>query len=127
MRNRFRVLIVDDEVASVEALSRFLTRSGYQVMATTCLEKALELDATDPADVLITDLRMPKGHGLDLVAALRQRRPGTPVIITTGWGDDASSLLAEEPADTVLLHKPVDPLHLRDFLKAMTEAARPPS
>jgi CheY-like chemotaxis protein len=81
------VLIIDDEVEVSQALRRVLERAGYQV--TTCLSGADGLVAfgNAPADVVITDIIMPKMNGVAVMQSSRALRPKTRIIAISGGGN----------------------------------------
>jgi PAS domain S-box-containing protein len=84
-----RILIVDDEPAIVSLLQRMLEGRGYQVMAFTSSEEAVDAFRRAPSsiDAVITDQTMPRLNGLDLAAAVHALRPDVPVLLTTGYVD----------------------------------------
>jgi CheY-like chemotaxis protein len=81
------VLIIDDEPEVSDALRRVLERSGFTVA--TCMAGPDGLSAFEraPADVVITDIIMPKMHGIDVIKAIRARRPQTRIIAISGGGN----------------------------------------
>ncbi len=79
-----RVLVVEDDDLVGNALAISLRRVGYDVAVARGVEEALVAYDAAPADVVVTDLLMPGGTGLDLLKALDQRDPLVPVIIVTG-------------------------------------------
>jgi len=78
------ILVVDDEKAAADALAHYLTALGCRVSIAGTGQKAWDVFAADPADVVITDLRMPAGNGEQLVEKLRDFDPLLPIIIVTG-------------------------------------------
>lgn len=113
------VLLVDDEAISALALQRFLARKGYRVTTAGDGLAALDLDASDPADLVVTDVRMPKLGGTELVRRLRQARPELPVVIVTGYmaaDPEAAGLTGPR---TVVLTKPLDPEALLATVREM--------
>jgi len=81
------VLIIDDEVEVSQALRRILERAGFTV--TTCLSGAEGLEAFEraPADVVITDIIMPKMNGIALMKSIREHHPRTRIIAISGGGN----------------------------------------
>ena len=82
-----RVLVVDDEEALCLSLTQLLTRLGYQVVAKSRPEAALELFATAPGEfaLVLTDLTMPGMTGLDLAQQMLLLRPDARVVLMSGF------------------------------------------
>lgn len=78
------VMIVEDEPATAEILSRFIAWRGYRVTAVPNGRHALERLRGDPADIVITDLDMPMLDGESLIAELKSASNRPPVIVVTG-------------------------------------------
>jgi two-component system OmpR family response regulator len=76
-----RALLVEDDAAIAEFVTRGLREAGYAVDHAADGESGLDLAATEPYDVAIVDLMLPKRDGLSLIEALRARRVTTPVLI----------------------------------------------
>lgn len=97
------ILIAEDESLVALALAAVLEDQGFRVTVTHNGRQALEADARDAADILVTDLRMPVMEGGELIREIRRSRPGLPVVVMTANGD----LLPREERDrTFLLRKP---------------------
>ena len=109
LRDRRRVLLVDDDPLVLRTVARALTRAGHAVechgAATTALAALRGVPAR--ADVIVTDLTMPGQTGLDLVRALRAAGIGTPVILCSGYLDAPTATDARGLGVTQLLDKPV--------------------
>lgn len=80
-----RVLIVDDE-AQMRGLLEDLLEGDYQVLTASNGAEALQLLEQDGAELIITDLVMPKMNGIDLVMAVRQQYPALKIIAISGGG-----------------------------------------
>jgi signal transduction histidine kinase/ActR/RegA family two-component response regulator len=78
-----RLLIVDDESSVLEVICMFL-EPAFEIVATTDPSSALETLRTESFSGVITDMRMPKISGLDVLRAAKQHAAGLPVIIMTG-------------------------------------------
>ncbi len=102
------IMVVDDERAAAASVGNYLTELGHRVTLCTSGSQAHETFMRDPADVVITDLRMPSGGGEQLVERLRDFDPLLPVIIVTGHLG-ATERLAENLQDDrcAVLKKPV--------------------
>ena len=81
-----RVLVVDDEEPMRHMLGLLLAREGYQVRQAASAEDALEALAAAPADVVLSDVRMPGMGGLGLVEQVRARWPELTVIVMSAFG-----------------------------------------
>ena len=81
------VLIIDDEAEVSLALRRVLERAGFSV--STCLgsDEGLAAFQKAPADLVITDIIMPKMNGIALLQAIRAHRPQTRIIAIAGGGN----------------------------------------
>ena len=81
---RSRVLIVDDELDVLNVMKEMLDRLGFESSAVTSSVKAIELVKDTQFDLIITDLIMPDGNGLELIHKIRSLKQGIPIIITAG-------------------------------------------
>lgn len=82
------VLLVDDDESVRKLISRFLSLSGFRVLAAESGPKALPVwqEHKESVDLLLTDMMMPEGiSGLDLAGQLQAERPGLPVLFTSGY------------------------------------------
>lgn len=101
LKNEVTVLVVDDEEMLRSLLERILIKEGYQVETAADGAAALDNLRAKAYDLLITDIKMPKQSGLDLLKEVKKEFPGTAVIIMTAYGDsftvkDAMLLGADE-------------------------------
>ena len=71
-----RVLLVDDHADTLRSMDRLLRVRGYQVCVASTVAAALEAAATHPFDLLISDVGLPDGSGMDLMRELRLRYGG---------------------------------------------------
>ena len=81
-----RILVVDDEIEVGAAVRRVLERAGYAVTLANNATEGLEAVAQQPPDVVITDIIMPKVHGVELINTLRERYPRIRIIAISGGG-----------------------------------------
>ena len=101
------ILLVDDEAELLGEVARYLQRRGHQVHTALSFAAGQELidNAVEP-DVLISDVRMPGGTGLDLAHRVRERHPDWRVIIMTGHLDEEQIGSAEDLGAAAVLFKP---------------------
>jgi DNA-binding NtrC family response regulator len=103
-----RVLVVDDEASARSGLEKLLRQEGYAVDVAPDGPAALEIASERPPDVVITDLKMPKMDGVELLGKLHEQDPDLPVIVVTAFGDVSSAVRAMRAGAEDYLTKPVD-------------------
>ena len=101
-----RVLLVDDEDAFREITSEELTHIGYALDACRTLGEARRLLAKKTFDVVLIDLRLPDGDGLDLLAGFHASHPGTQVVVLTAYGSVEVAIRAMKQGAFDFLMKP---------------------
>jgi len=121
------IWIVDDDQSIRFVLEKALLREGLPTRSFTNpreVMKALEAESEGP-QVLVSDIRMPGGSGLDLLAAIKQRMPGLPVIIMTAFSDLDSAVSAFSSGAFEYLPKPFDlPKAVELIRRAVGESQR---
>lgn len=100
------VLTVDDSVDALEVLERNLTQAGYAVSTARGVDEAIAVLEQAPIDLVITDLKMPKVGGLDLIRHVRAHFPDTAAIMITGYGSIESAVAAVKEGAEEYLTKP---------------------
>jgi two-component system response regulator HydG len=103
-----RILIVDDEPSARAGLEKLLRGDGYEVTVAEDGEAALASFRELAADVVITDLKMPKMDGIELLHNLRALDEDVPVLVCTAFGDVTSAVLAMRAGAEDYLTKPID-------------------
>ena len=88
------ILVVDDEADLVMTYERLLQRRGYRVVSANTRGDGLAIVEREPLALVITDLRLPDGDGLELVRAVRSLPVATPAIVVTGFASEASRTAA---------------------------------
>lgn len=88
------LLFVDDEPSVLNALRRLFRSGGYEVLLAPGGREALDLLATRPVDLVVSDMRMPGMDGAALLEAVRQRHPATVRILLTGYADIGATIAA---------------------------------
>ncbi|HYC04947.1 MAG TPA: response regulator [Azospirillaceae bacterium] len=101
------ILLVDDEPLIAMAFEHFLTEAGYRVTLAMNGSTALACFEADPADIIVTDHRMPRMNGADLLRGARVLRPGTPAIVISGYPSELGPVDDLGDGETVILTKPV--------------------
>ena len=81
-----RVMVVDDDADMRLSLQLALEMAGYAVHSAANGREALEAQAREPADIVITDIFMPEADGFEIIDSLRTRFPGTKIVVISGAG-----------------------------------------
>ena len=100
------VVVVDDDNRIVESLQNLLESAGYTAHGFVSAQALLGSPVWRTLDLLITDIGMPEIDGFALCRRLRRDRPGTPVFLITGCGEQ--QLQETEGLGVSVLFKPVD-------------------
>src|SRR5258705_8328024 len=104
-----RVLVVDDEENLRLVVRTFLKREGYEVEVAASGEEALALVEAFGPDVILTDVRMPKMGGLDLLATLKAKGIEATVIVMSAYGNLDLALEAMKAGAYDYVQKPFKP------------------
>jgi two-component system response regulator AtoC len=104
-----RVLVVDDEENLRLVLKTILKRAGYEVDVAVSGEDALEKVESFGPDVILTDVRMPKMSGLDLLATLRAKQSSATVIVMSAYGSVDLAIEAMKAGAYDYVQKPFKP------------------
>ena len=120
-RMRYRVLIVDDEADSRDALAELTQRWGYDVQTASDGTEALRRAIEGHPDVILTDLVMPNMDGLWLLRALRAELPECPVVLLTGRGTIQTAVQAIKEGAYDFIEKPLEVPRLRIVLERALE------
>jgi two-component system response regulator PilR (NtrC family) len=114
MSTRARILVVDDERSMQEFLEIFLRGEGYEVTTAGDAAAARALLENDEFDVVITDIQMPGGSGLELLHAARDASPDAMVIVITAYASTETAIAAMKDGAYDYLTKPfrVDEIRL---------------
>ena len=113
-----RVLIVDDQPATVETLSMLLELSGHSIHSTGDGVEAVRLADEFRPDVVLLDIGLPRVNGYDVCRRIREHAWGREMVVIalTGFGADDDRLKARQAGFDMHLVKPVEPEHLLTVL-----------
>jgi CheY-like chemotaxis protein len=106
MPNPPHILVVDDNPRMVALIQRWLVRAGYEVIGVTSVPDALAVLSAHPLEWVLTDLMMPTGDGMDILAYARLHHPQVKVIIMTAFGSEATRQRAVAQGAHAFLSKP---------------------
>lgn len=110
------VLVVDDEPSMRLALTESLRRNGYAVVQATNGQEAIDRIATSKPWLVLTDLKMPRSGGLDVVKEVKRRCPSTHVVVMTAYGTVETAVEAMKCGAIDYLLKPFATEHLEQVL-----------
>ncbi len=119
-----RILLVEDHEDTNRSLTNLLRRRGYQVQSALDFHSALDLSAKEEFDVLISDLALPDGSGIDLMQTLQSKRPIIGIALT-GFGMEDDIRKGREAGFRYHLVKPID-LNRLDLLIQESANILPP-
>jgi two-component system, NtrC family, response regulator AtoC len=117
-------LIVDDDADARDWMSEVAQREGFTVSTADSLRTARAQLVRQQPDVLLTDLRLPDGNGIDLVNDL-DRATETEVVVVTGHASVDSAVEALRVGATDYLVKPIDVDRLSNMLRQAAQDSRP--
>ena len=116
-----RILLVDDDEAIRTVVSEALRRDGYQVAAAASLAEQNHLLESFSPDILVTDVILPDGNGLDNIPAILSRWPDMPVIVLSAQNTLSTAVRATEQGAFEYLPKPFD---LDELCRAVRDGLR---
>jgi CheY-like chemotaxis protein len=124
------ILLVDDNRDGLIVRRSLLEEVGYRVQIATSGEEGLKLFESSLFDVVVTDYRMPRMDGAELIQRIRQLRPNARIILLSGFVEPLG--LSEEVtgADVVIAKTSHEPVHLLSWVKRLINRAtarKPPA
>lgn len=120
------LLLVDDDEAFVKRLARAMEKRGFTVETAETVAMGKAIATARPPAYAVVDLRLTDGNGLDVVEALRARRPDARIVVLTGYGAIATAVAAVKIGATDYLAKPADATDITNALLAREGELPPP-
>ncbi|MBS1191733.1 MAG: response regulator [Rhodocyclaceae bacterium] len=124
MKKTGRLLIVDDEEAALRNIERAMGKEGYEVVTAGSGPAALALLERQQFDILLTDLRMEKVDGMQLLKACREKHPDTEVIMITGYATAEAAVQAMKRGAFYFVAKPFRLSEVRKVVDQAMEKVR---
>jgi len=112
MTHQKSILIIDDEVSIRESLASFFEDENYLVFAAEDGEKGLDIFFNEVIDIVITDLRMPKKDGIEVMKTIHKASPDTPMIVVSGAGKKEDIIRALRMGAKDYITKPIGDLDM---------------
>ena len=111
-----RILIADDEESVRQYLKETVQRMGYEPIAVSNGQEALDTFKNDPVDLSIVDIKMPKMDGMHFLHRAKEIDPDAVIIILTGYPSAESIVETIEDDGYTYLAKPIDMDQLQDII-----------
>jgi len=123
-----RILIVDDNKMGLSARRAVLEAVGHNISTAASGPEALALFDGGAFDLVVTDYKMPKMTGIELITELRERKPTLPIILISGFADTLGLNESNTQADAVLQKSSSEVTQLvRAVSKLLNKPARKPA
>jgi two-component system, NtrC family, response regulator PilR len=113
-----QILVIDDEADIRELLDMTLTRMGLEPHCAGTASEALALLAKNSYDLCLTDMRLPDGDGLEILAYVSKHRPNMPVAVITAYGSAENAVAALKAGAFDYLAKPISLNQLRMLVRS---------
>ncbi len=113
-----KILVVDDDQAIRDILSRYLAKEGYEVQTAPDGQEMFQVLAAAEFDLIVLDLMMPGEDGLELTKEIR-KTSAIPIIILTGKGDEVDRIIGLEVGADDYMAKPFNPREVLARIKAV--------
>ncbi len=121
-----QLLIVDDDKPFLERLARAMEGRGFEVSTADSIADGLARVKDNPPAYAVVDMRLGDGNGLDVISALKEKRPDARGIVLTGYGNIATAVTAIKMGAVDYLAKPVDADDIYSALTATGGEKAPP-
>jgi len=119
------ILLVDDNRDGLLVRRSLLEEVGYRVEIAANGEEGLKLFESFPFDVVVTDYRMPRMDGGELIKRIRQLKPHARIILLSGFVDPLGLTEQATGADVVIAKSSHEPVHLLSWVKRLINRATP--
>lgn len=117
------ILVIDDEKNYLLVLHTLLSEEGYEVLTTVEPYKALQMIEESPPSLIMTDMKMPGLSGMDILKAVKLKRPDIPVIILTAFGTIDTAIEAMKAGAFHYILKPFQNDEIKVVVKRALEMA----
>ncbi|MBA4745007.1 MAG: sigma-54-dependent Fis family transcriptional regulator [Muricauda sp.] len=112
-----RILIIEDDTAFCQMLQKFLTKNGFAVSVSYSIKEAEEYLASSTFDIILSDVRLPKGNGVTLLPQVKRESPKTQVILMTGYAEVKTAVNAIKKGAFDYISKPFTPEEILSVIK----------
>ena len=119
-----KVLVVDDEAIVLKSCRMVLEAEGCEVIAAASVNEALAILEQQVPELLLIDVKMPIHDGMYLMRRAKEKRPGVPIIVMSGYATSETIKEAEDLGAATFLPKPFTPDELADTIKRVLANVR---
>ena len=119
-----RILLIEDDSRLADMIGEYLGKAGFHVIHAENGTRGLALHEREPVDVVVLDLMLPDGDGLDVCRQIRARSD-SPILMLTARGDPMDRVVGLEMGADDYLPKPFEPRELLARLRAILRRTRP--
>lgn len=112
-----KILIIEDDTAFCQMLQKFLTKNGFAVSVSYSIKDAEERLASSTFDIILSDVRLPKGNGVTLLPQVKRESPKTQVILMTGYAEVKTAVNAIKKGAFDYISKPFTPEEILSVIK----------
>ncbi len=124
LKTKTKILVIDDERLILDCFECAFLPPAYEVLIAQTVKQGVELFHSDRPDVVVLDVRMPDGSGLDVLKAIHDLDAKIPVILMTGFGTAAIAIEAMRMGAFEYLLKPLQMEHLMQVIGSAAETSR---
>lgn len=117
-----KILIIEDDTAFCQMLQKFLTKHNFDITTSFTTEEAKEKLQTSFFDLILSDVRLPKGDGVDLLSSIKTLYPKTQVILMTGYADVKTAVDAIKKGAFDYIAKPFTPESVLSVIRGALDA-----
>lgn len=117
-----RVLVVDDEPIVLQSCRRVLEAEGWEMISASSVAEALSILESITPELLLVDVKMPVHDGMYLMRKVREKRPGIPIIVMSGYATSETIKEAEGLGAAIFLPKPFTPDELAGTLRSVAKS-----
>ena len=120
-----RILLVDDEPLIIKGLRFTLEQEGYEILTASDGEEALEVFHSEPVDLVLLDVMLPKLDGIQVCQRIRESR-NVPILMLTATGEDMDKILGLEYGADDYMTKPFNILEVKARIKTVLRRVSQP-
>lgn len=100
------ILVIDDNLSTIDALKQIVLKNGYNAFTTDTAEKGYDLFMKNPVDLIITDMKLPGMSGIELLSNIRKKNDLIPIIVISAYGNIEKAVEAVKSGATDFITKP---------------------